>query len=440
MKFLEWCNENILWGLPMIVMMLGCGIYLTWMTKGLLYRNFGLVIRSTLFSLFSGTKKEKKGISPFQAVSAALAGTVGTGNMIGVSIAISTGGPGAIFWMWISAFVGMMTKFSEVTLAVAYREKNKGGEWVGGPMYYISKALGQKWLSLIFCVFGVLCSFGVGNMVQSNAIADSMEQTYGIPCWITGIAMALLGGMVLVGGVKRIVGFTSFFVPFMTLFYLVASGIVLYRQRAGILDAFLMIFYDAFQWKPAGCGVMGYGISRAVRIGIARGIFTNEAGLGSAPIAHATAQTDHPVRQGMWGAFEVFFDTIVMCTLSALVILSGECSGWDGGMLLQRAFSVSFPEGAWIVSVSLSLFAFATIIAWYYYGETCMNYLTGQKNSVCYTLTYVGLIFMGGIMKLNTVWEFADFFNGMMAIPNLIALFLLGNEVKKLVNDFFISH
>ncbi len=437
MEFLKWCNQNILWGLPMIIVMLGCGIYLTCLTKGVLYRNWGTVMKSTLFSLFRRAEKKKGGISPFQAVSTALAGTVGTGNIIGVSIAISKGGPGAIFWMWISALIGMMTKFSEVTLAVAYRERNKRGEWVGGPMYYMSKGLGQKSISLCFCVFGVLCSFGVGNMVQSNAIADSLNRSYGIPCWITGITVAVLGGMVLLGGVRRIVGVTTFLVPFMTLVYILGCGIVLYHQRSGIANALFMIFQQAFCWKAAGGGVLGFGISQAVRIGVARGLFTNEAGLGSAPIAHATAQTDHPVRQGMWGAFEVFFDTIVMCTVSALVILSGKIFSDDGGMLLHQAFLVSFPRGEWIVPVSLALFAFATVIAWYYYGETCMKYLTGQDGVTCYSLVYVSLIFMGGIMKLDTVWELADFFNGMMAIPNLLALFLLGKEVKRLTDDFF---
>ncbi len=437
MELLQWCNQNILWGIPMMILMSGCGLYLIFITKGILFRKWKQVLSSTFFSLFRRSKGTKEGVSPFQALSTALAATVGTGNIVGVSVALMQGGAGAIFWMWISALIGMMTKFSEVTLAVAYREKNKRGEWKGGPMYYIAKGIGSKKLSLLFCVFGVLCSFGVGNMVQSNAMAGGLYQVFHIPFWITGLIVALLAGLVLIGGMQRIAGVTSFLVPFMALFYMVSAGIVLFQQRAGIGEAFAMIFRNAFTVQAAGGGLLGTGVGKAIRIGVARGIFTNEAGLGSAPIAHSSANTDHPVRQGMWGAFEVFFDTIVMCTVTALVLLSSELFSEQSGELLQTIFSQAFSLGQFVIPLSLTLFAFATVIAWYYYGATCMEYLAGQGAVAWYRGIYVILIFLGCVMRLTTVWELADFFNGLMAVPNLIALFFLSKKVKKLTKDFF---
>lgn len=440
MELLQWWNKKVLWGPPMLLLMLGCGLYLTWITRGILFRKWRTVLKYTAGSLLRpGSKRKSAGtVSPFQAVSTALAATVGTGNIVGVSVAIVQGGAGAVFWMWVSALVGMMTKFSEVTLAVAYREKNRQGEWVGGPMYYISKGIGSKGLSLCFCIFGVLCSFGVGNMVQANAMAGSLNQVFQIPCWVTGLAAAMLAGMVLIGGMQRIAGVTGFLVPFMALFYMIGAGIVLVLQRDAISQAFMMIFQQAFTKKAAVGGVMGAGMAQAIRIGVARGIFTNEAGLGSAPIAHASAQTDHPVKQGMWGAFEVFFDTIVMCTVTALVLLSSDIlySNKDGGILIQMVFDQAFPGGKLIVPLGLVLFAFASVIAWYYYGARCMEYLAGAGAVAWYRGIYVLLIFMGCIMELSTVWEFADFFNGLMAVPNLIALLLLAPKVKELTNEF----
>ncbi len=440
MELLQWCNEKILWGIPMMILMSGCGLCLIGMTKGMLFRQWKQVLSSTLFSLFRPSKGTKDGVSSFGALSTALAATVGTGNIVGVSVALMQGGPGAIFWMWISALIGMMTKFSEVTLAVAYREQNKRGEWQGGPMYYIAKGIGSQKLSGLFCVFGVLCSFGVGNMVQSNAMAGGLYQVFHIPLWITGLVVALLAGLVLIGGMQRIARVTSFLVPFMALFYMVSAGVVLFQQREGIGDAFLMIFRHAFTVQAVGGGLLGTGIGTAIRIGVARGIFTNEAGLGSAPIAHASANTDHPVRQGMWGAFEVFFDTIVMCTVTALVLLSSpRFSVLSGEGLLQSVFAFALPFGQFVVPLSLTLFAFATVIAWYYYGATCMEYLAGQGAVGWYRGVYVILIFLGCVMQISTVWELADFFNGLMAVPNLIALFLLRNKVKELTENFFSS-
>lgn len=440
MELLQWWNKRVLWGPPMLLLMLGCGIYFTWLTKGLLFRKWRMVLRCTAGSLFhSGGRKKSGGVSPFQAVSTALAATVGTGNIVGVSVAVMQGGAGAVFWMWVSALIGMMTKFSEVTLAVAYRRKNKQGEWVGGPMYYISKGIGSKGLSLCFCIFGVLCSFGIGNMVQANAMAGSLNQVFRIPCWMTGLAASLLAGLVLIGGMKRISEIAGFLVPFMALFYMVASGIVLVRQYQEIPCAFAMIFRQAFTPKAAAGGMCGAGMAQAIRIGVARGIFTNEAGLGSAPIAHASAQTDHPVKQGMWGAFEVFFDTIVMCTVTALVLLSSElfdpCG--EGELMIQQVFARAFAGGRYVVPVGLTLFAFASVLAWFYYGARCMEYLAGEEAVSWYRGIYVILIFAGCVMGLTTVWEFADFFNGMMAVPNLIALLLLAPEVKRLTDDFF---
>lgn len=438
MRWLEWLNRNVFWGVPMLVLMLGCGSYLTVMTKGILFRRWKTIVSSTVLSLFDGKKRTKSGVTPFQAVSTALAGTVGTGNIIGVSVAVVQGGPGSVFWMWVSALIGMMTKFSEVTLAVAYRKKKKNGAWCGGPMYYIRDGVGSKCLSACFCFFGVLCSFGIGNMVQSNAMAEGLAHSFAIPGWVTGLVTAVVAGLVLIGGMQRISKVTSFFVPFMAAFYMIGAGIVLIRQHSGLCRAFAMIFRNAFQKNAVGAGVTGFGLSQSIRIGLARGVFTNEAGLGSAPIVHAAADTDHPVRQGMWGAFEVFFDTIVMCTVTALVLLSSDFPLHHADdMIVHQIFSNAFPGGKFLIPIGLTLFAFASVIAWYYYGETCFQYLVGEEAVSWYRGLYILLIFVGSVAGESAVWETADCFNALMAIPNLIALLFLGKQVRELSRDFF---
>ncbi len=443
---LESLNNSILWGLPMVTLMLGTGFFLTILTKGVIFRKFGTVMRYTLITLFHKQDKNSRkdgSITPFQAVCTALAATVGTGNIVGVALAIATGGPGAIFWLWMSALVGMTIKYCEVTLAVAYRSVSEKGEIVGGPMYYISKGLGIKWPAALFAGFGFLASFGIGASVQGNSLATGIHITFLIPSWTIGIAAAFLSGLVIIGGIRRIASVTELLVPFMAIFYILGAIAVLIVNAAAIPAAFGEIFSSAFTGTAATGGFLGSSVMYACRIGMARGVFTHEAGMGSAPIAHASADNDHPARQGLWGAFEVFFDSIVMCTITALVILTSGL--WkiepqlSEGTMSSAAFGQAFPGGQYIVTIGLALFAFATIIAWYYYGEKCLEYLVRGKRIYIrlYQLGYVAFIYIGCVSSLEAVWEFADLFNGLMAIPNLIALILLSPTIRHCSNDLF---
>lgn len=442
MSFIQFINDKILWGIPMIILMLGTGIFLTVKTKGVIFTKFGTVMKHTLLSLFKKREKSKGSgtISPFQAVSTALAATVGTGNVVGVAVAISVGGPGAIFWMWVSALLGMVTKYSEVTLAVFFRTKNKKGEICGGPMYYIKEGVKSKWLAIIFSVFAVLSSFGVGNMVQSNSLANGLKSSFNISTYISGAIITILVALVLIGGIKRISSVAEVFVPFMAVFYIVGAIIVLVINAEFIPNAFAQIFSDAFTGTAATGGFLGSSVMYAIRIGMARGVFTNEAGIGSAPIAHACADTDHPSRQGLWGAFEVFFDTIVLCTVTALVILTTGVWKIDPNNtddLTQTAFNSAYKGGEYIVTLGLVFFTFATIIAWYYYGEKCLEFITGGKGLWIYRIIFIAFVFVGAVVKNEFLWEFSDLMNGLMAIPNLIALLLLSPIIKGLSEDFF---
>lgn len=442
MDFIEYINDNILWGIPMLIFMLALGIYLTIATKGVIFRKFPTVLRLTAGSLFTKREQKKEGtVSPFAAVSTALAATVGTGNIVGVAIAVRTGGPGAVFWMWISALFGMVIKYSEVLLAINYRKKNKKGEYVGGPMYYMTKALSSDFLAFLFCVFAILSSFGIGNTVQANSLASALYGGFGIPLWISGVLLSLFCGAVLIGGIKRISTVAEILVPFMALFYITAACIVLFINFSKLPFAFSHIIRSAFSQTAVRGGFSGASVMYAMRIGVSRGLFTNEAGLGSAPIAHASADTDHPARQGLWGAFEVFFDTIVMCTITALVIISSDV--WlapphtDSGLLSHMAFEKAIPFGGSIVSIGLVFFAFASIIAWYYYGEKCVEFLFKGKFKSAYRVLYVSACFFGCIADVTKIWEISDTLNALMAIPNLIALFALAPTVAKLTEDFF---
>lgn len=441
LKTIVWLNDNVIWGIPMLVLMLGTGLYLTIHTKGVIFTRFGTVMANTLKTIFKKQVNNEEGtITPFQAVCTALAATVGTGNIVGIAIAISIGGPGSIFWMWICAVLGMVTKFCESTLAVAYREKNDKNEYVGGPMYYISKGLGWKKTAVLFCIFAVVASFGVGNMVQANAVSGGMESVFQIPASITGVVLAILVSLVIIGGIKRISVVAEKLVPFMASMYIIVAIIVLVINSDKIPAAFMMIINDAFTGTAAVGGFAGSTMLYAARIGVARGVFTNEAGLGSAPIAHASANTDHPARQGCWGAFEVFFDTIVMCTITALVIITSGLwndSSLDGTEISLRAFQNAIPGGQYVVSIGLVLFAFATIIAWYYYAEKALEYIAGRKAVAAYQIIFVVLVFVGCIAEVDVVWELADLFNGLMAVPNLIAMFALTSTIVKLTKDFF---
>jgi AGCS family alanine or glycine:cation symporter len=425
----------------MLILMLGTGLFLTICTKGIIFRRFGTVMGNTLRTIFRKPKVIEKGtITPFQAVCTALAATVGTGNIVGIAVAISLGGPGSIFWMWVCAVFGMVTKFCETTLAVAYREKNAAGDFVGGPMYYMSKGLGWKNISFIFCLFAVIASFGVGNMVQANALAGGLKAAFHVPTYITGIVIASIVALVIIGGIGRISAVAEKLVPFMAFTYIAAAVVVLALNASLIPDALELIVTDAFTGTAAIGGFAGSTLLYATRIGVARGVFTNEAGLGSAPIAHASANTDHPARQGCWGAFEVFFDTIVMCTITALVIITSGVwkeEGLDGGQMSLTAFHNAIPGGEYIVSIGIVLFAFATIIAWYYYAEKALEYIAGRKAIYVFQIIFVVLVFVGCVLAIDVVWELADLFNGLMAVPNLFALIALSPTIIKLTNDFF---
>ena len=447
MNVISFLNDNIIWGMPMVILMIGTGIFLTVLTKGSVFTGFHIMMRYTAGTLFRRTDKTalaEGAITPFQAVCTALAATVGTGNIVGVAVAIATGGPGAIFWLWVSALVGMVIKYCEVSLSLAYRTVNEKDEIVGGPMYYIDKGMGRRKLALLFAFFGGMASFGIGASVQANALAGGLNATFGIDLRLTGVAVAMMGALIFIGGIKRIAAVTEFLVPFMSVLYIGGALIALAVNAKEIPAAFALIFRDTFTGSAAMGGFAGATVMYACRIGMARGVFTHEAGMGSAPIAHASAHNDHPARQGLWGAMEVFFDSIVMCTITALVILTSGL--WtdtayvgDGRAMSAAAFGNAFPWGQYIVTVGLVLFAFATIVAWYYYGEKCVEYLfKGNKAVLCiYQVVYTAMVYVGCVASLDAVWEFADLFNGLMAIPNLIALIALSGTVRKLNDDFF---
>ena len=450
MEFITHWNgviNGIVWGPPMLLLLVGTGILLTFRGGFIQVRKFGTIMKHTLGSLFKpdAHKADESGVTPFQAVATALASTVGTGNITGVATAITLGGPGAVFWMWVSAFFGMMTKYSEVLLAVHFREKNELNEWVGGPMYYIEKGLGWKWLAVIFAVFAAVASFGIGNVAQSNSIANALQETAGVDPLITGIVVAIGTGVVILGGIKRIAQVTEKLVPFMGLFYVVLGVATLAMNIGNLPEAFKLIFHCAFNPDAALGGVTGYTVMLAIRYGFARGVFSNEAGLGSAPIAHAAANTDSPVKQAFWGAFEVFFDTFIICSITGLVVVSSGAwtSGLEGTALTIAAFSYSLGTlGAWGVTIGTLLFAFSTILGWSYYGEKAIEYLFKGTSLVGgvklgYRIAFVGMTVFGAVGSLKLVWDIADTLNGLMAIPNLIGLVALSSIVVKLTKEHF---
>ncbi|MBQ8506217.1 MAG: sodium:alanine symporter family protein [Clostridia bacterium] len=444
--------NSFAWGPIMLALLVGSGVYLSIRTGFIQVRKFGYVMKNTLGSLFKKSDKDHgKNLSPFQAVATALAGTVGTGNIAGVTGAIFVGGPGAVFWMWVSAFFGMCTKYAEIVLAMKYREKDKDGVYHGGPMYYIVNGLGKnwKWLAVVFAILGGLASFGIGNIAQSSEIAGAVNSLTGLsPLWV-GILLAILVAIVVLGGVKRIGQVTSLMVPFMSIFYVVAGIIVIIMRIGDIPGVFAEIFKGAFSFKSVGGGIFGYAIMVAMRQGFARGVFSNEAGLGSAPMAHAASSTEEPVEQAIWGVFEVFFDTIVICSITALtVLLSGVWTNPDGlsafaskGAAAVAAFNTILPGtiGGTIIQISLLFFALSTIISWSYYGETCWAYLTkGNKVvDVIYKVVFILMCIVGATGSGTLMWDIADTLNGLMALPNLIALIPLAGVVAKLTKDYF---
>lgn len=432
--------QDFVWGPPMLILLVGTGIYLSARTGFFSIRKLGYVLRNTLLKIFSKESQGEGEVSAFQAVSTALAATVGTGNIAGVATAIALGGPGAIFWMWFAAIVGMTTKFAEVVLSIHFREETEDGRFVGGPMYYIEKGLGKKWLAKIFAFFGALAAFGIGNMVQSNSIAEALEVTFGANRLVVGIICAVFAGIVIVGGIKRIGQVTEKLVPFMAAFYILGGLVIIITNISGIPAAFKLIFTSAFTGHAALGGFVGSTVSAAMKYGIARGVFTNEAGLGSAPIAHAAATTDSAVRQGLWGVFEVFIDTIVIASITAFsILLTGV---WETGLsaaaLTTEAFNTVIPVyGGWIIAIGLLLFAFSTILGWEYYGERCAEYLLGPNVIIFYKIIWIPFIVIGSIGGLEPLWDIADALNGLMAIPNLIGVVLLSPLVIQLTKEFF---
>lgn len=453
LKFDSWLN-GIVWGWPCLILLIGTGIYYSCRTGFIQFSRFGYIMKNTIGKMFEKKEAGAGSVTPFQAVTTALAATVGTGNVAGVTGAIALGGPGAVFWMWISALFGMVTKYAEVVLAIQYRERNSKGDWVGGPMYYITNGLGKqwKWLAVIFSVFGMLAAFGIGNMTQINTIANSISGTVaifnpaantGVINLVIGIIIAVFCAFVLIGGLKRIGQTTEKLVPFMAVVYILAALVVVCTHLGNIGSVFSAIFKGAFSPEAVVGGAAGIGIQAAMKRGIGRGVFSNEAGLGSAPIAHAAADTDSPVRQGMYGVFEVFADTIVICTLTALaVLMSGTEITYGAGAgadLTIAAFAMSFGSklAGIIVSLGITLFATSTILSWCLYGTRCAEYIFGTRVIKFYQVIFCLIIIVGAVTELQVVWNIADTLNGCMAIPNLVALLALSPVVIKLTREYF---
>lgn len=449
---LSFAYDNIL-SITLMVLLIATGIFLAVKLKLLQFGRFGYMIKSTVGNLFSSSqhKKDKGSVSPFQAVATALAGTIGTGSIAGLATALVLGGPGAVFWMWISALLGMLTKYAEIVLAIKYREKDINGAWRGGPMYYIKNGLGIKWLASVFAIFAMVACIGTGNATQSNSISDVMASNFKIPTWVTGLVLTVLVAVVIIGGVKRIASVNEKLVPFMAVFFILASVVAISVNITRVPAAFGLIFREAFNFKAAFGGVAGYGILSAMRYGIARGVFSNEAGLGSAPMAHSASSTKDPAKQGMWGMFEVFITTIVICTMSALVVLTsdtylnafnlGQAPEHSGAALSSAAFGEALSYAGSIgIAIATVFFALSTILGWAYYGEVCASYLFKNHATVAvwvYRVVYVAFVFVGAVAQIGIVWLVADCFNVLMAVPNLIAIIALSGVVVRATKEHF---
>ena len=448
------------WGPVMLVFLVGTGIFLTCGLKFFQVGKIGLWMKNTFGTLLK--KDAKKGsdansISSFQALCTALGGTVGVGNVVGVATAIAAGGPGAIFWMWIAAFFGMITKYAEIVLGIFYRKRNDNGEWLGGAMVYLKegfsgkkglKVLGSV-LGVLFALFCILASFGIGNMSQINTIAANFEQTFNIPIIATGVVLLVLMAIMALGGLKRIASVTEKLVPFMSIFYIIGAVIIVATKFTVIDDVFVAIFKGAFGFDAVAGGAIGVVISKVAKSGIARGVFSNEAGLGSSALVHSTADVKEPAKQGMWGVFEVFVDTIVICSLSALVILSSGvidlttglvASGFSAdkaSVLVTEAFVNSFGSiGGYFATIAIFFFAISTVIGWFVYGSKSCEFLFGKVATVVYKVIFVCFVLVGATMDLSLAWDISDTFNGLMAIPNLIGLLVLSGTVFKISKNY----
>lgn len=425
------------WGPYMLVLIVGTGVFLTFRLLFWQFRMLPLAFKQ-VFGKHEHDNHEGD-ISHFASLMTALSATIGTGNIAGVATACVLGGPGAVFWMWMTAFFGMATKYGEGVLAVKYRIKNEKGEMNGGPMYYIERGLKWKWLAIIFALFGTLASFGIGSSVQSNTVALAVENSLGIETWLTGIVITVFSALVILGGIKSISKASSLIVPIMAIVYILGGLIIILTNLELVLPALKLIITYAFTGEAAVGGAVG----AAIRYGVARGVFSNEAGMGSAPIAAAAAKTDHPARQGLVSMTGTFFDTIVVCSITGIVLVMGYIMAGNsfgdqtGAVLTISAFDKLLPGvGGWIVTFGIIFFAYSTILGWCYYGEKCCSYLLGEKFVLLYRLIYIASVFVGCVATLDLVWLFADTFNGLMAVPNLIALLLLSGVIAKESKDF----
>jgi AGCS family alanine or glycine:cation symporter len=427
---------SLMWGPWLLILLLGTGCWLTFSLKGIQVRQIFYSLRLT----FSKEREGEGDISHFGALMTALAATVGTGNIAGVSIAVALGGPGAIFWMWLTGLVGMATKYSEGFLAVKYRQVNLKGEISGGPMYYLEKGLGQKWLAICFAFFGAMAAFGIGNMVQANTTAQALSRFLGINSFFVGGVMMLLTAMVIIGGIKRIADTASYLVPIMVVIYFLGALVIILNNLEHLGAGIAMILQDAFTGTAATGGFAGASLANTIRYGVARGLFSNESGMGSAPIAAAAAKTNQPPKQALVSMAGTFIDTLVVCSLTALTLSSTGVwvSGETGVALTLQAFSSGLP-GLWgnlIVTIATVTFAFSTILAWEYYGEKCFEYLFGEKHILFYRYAWIVFVFVGAQIKLEMVWNFADAMNALMAVPNLIGLILLSGTLVKGTQSF----
>ncbi len=446
------------WGPVMLVFLVGTGIFLTCGLKFFQVGKIGLWMKNTFGKMFKKEeKKDSKSISSFQALCTALGGTVGVGNVVGVATAIAAGGPGAIFWMWVAAFFGMITKYAEIVLGIFYRKKTESGEWLGGAMVYLKEGFaGKKGLKILggvlgvlFAIFCILASFGIGNMSQINTIAANFEQTFNIPIIVTGLVLLVLMAIMALGGLKTIGSVTEKVVPFMSIFYIIGGLIILATKVTVLDDVFVAIFKGAFGFDAVAGGAIGVVISKVAKSGIARGVFSNEAGLGSSALVHSAADVKEPAKQGMWGVFEVFVDTIVICSLSALVILSSGVIDLNTGLvaagftadkssvLVTEAFVASFGTvGGWFATIAIFFFAFSTVIGWFIYGSKACEFLFGKIATNIYKVIFVAFIIVGATMNLQLAWDLSDTFNGLMAIPNLIGLVVMSGTVFKITKNY----
>ena len=429
--------SSFVWGVPMLVLLVGTGLFLTIRLKGMQFWALG-----PAFKLIFKHEKDAEGdISHFQALMTALAATVGIGNIVGVATAITFGGPGAVFWMWVTGFVGMATKYSEAVLAVKYRQAGANG-FKGGPMYYLAHGLNMPKLGYIFAFFTVLASFGIGNMTQANSVAHAVSVQFSIDPWISGIVLLTITSLVMLGGIKSIGKTASVLIPFMIVIYVVASLLIIFMHFDKVGDAFGLIFYHALNPIAAGGGFLGAAVATAIRFGIARGVFSNESGLGSAPIAAAAAKTNDPVEQALVSMTQTFIDTLVVCTMTAVIILMAPVwmNGGSAAELTLKSFEFFLGDtGALIVVFATILFGYSTILGWSYYGERAFEYMFGEKSIKLYRVVFVSFILVGAMMELKFVWNFSDLANGLMAIPNLIALLLLSKVISQETDRYFSS-